>query len=91
MYEKTNNMGSDQVRHKPGCIVTEDGWRLEILNLESRVIVLHVAKTKALISFAVTAKLIWAFVFVYADCWFSNAAAQIWFTLTCFHISGRHG
>ena len=22
--EKTNNLGSDQVRHKPGCAVTED-------------------------------------------------------------------
>ena len=22
--EKTNNLGSDQVRHKPGCTVTED-------------------------------------------------------------------
>ena len=34
-------------------------------------------KTKALISFAVTAKLICAFVFAYADCWFSHEAAQI--------------
>ena len=31
---KTNNFGSDQVRHKPGCTVTEDDWRLEILDLE---------------------------------------------------------
>ena len=23
--EKTNNLDSDQVRHKPGCTVTEDG------------------------------------------------------------------
>ena len=23
--EKTNNLGSDQVRHKQGCTVTEDG------------------------------------------------------------------
>ena len=23
--EKTNNLGSDQVRHKPDCTVTEDG------------------------------------------------------------------
>ena len=28
--EKTNNLGSDQVRHKPGCTVTEDCQRLEI-------------------------------------------------------------
>ena len=38
---------------------------------------MRVAKTKALISFAVTAKLICAFVFAYADCWFSHAAAHI--------------
>ena len=30
---------------------------------------IRVAKTKALISFAVTVKLIWVFVFAYADCW----------------------
>ena len=35
------------------------------------------AKTKALNSFAVTAKLMCAFVFAYADCWFSHAAAHI--------------
>ena len=34
------------------------------------------AKTKALISFAVTAKLICAFVFAYADCWLSHEAAH---------------
>ena len=38
---------------------------------------IRVAKTKALISFAVTAKLICAFVFAYADCWFSHEAAQL--------------
>ena len=36
-----------------------------------------VAKAKALISHAVTARLICAFVFAHADCWFSGAAAQI--------------
>ena len=40
---------------------------------------MRVAKTKALISFAVTAKLICAFVFAYADCWFSHEVAQIMF------------
>ena len=35
-------------------------------------------KTKALISFTVTAKLICAFVFAYAKSWFSHDAAQIW-------------
>ena len=38
---------------------------------------MRVVKTKALISFAVTAKLICAFVFAYADSWFSHAAAQL--------------
>ena len=38
---------------------------------------MRVAKTKALISFAVTAKLICAFVFAYADCWFSHEAAHL--------------
>ena len=33
---KTNNVVSEQVRHKQGCTSTEDGWRLEILDLESR-------------------------------------------------------
>ena len=31
---------SDQVRHKPACTATEDGYRLEISDLESRGIVL---------------------------------------------------
>ena len=35
-------------------------------------------KTKALISFAVTAKLICVFVFAYADCWLSHAVAHIY-------------
>ena len=38
---------------------------------------IYVAKTKALISFAVTAKLICVFVFAYAERWFSHDAAQI--------------
>ena len=36
-----------------------------------------VAKTEALISCAVTAQLICAFVFAYAFCWFSDAVAEI--------------
>ena len=35
------------------------------------------AKTKALITCAVIAQLICAFVFAYADCWFSHAAAHV--------------
>ena len=38
---------------------------------------IRVAKTKVRISFAVTAKLICAIVFAYADCWFSHAAAYM--------------
>ena len=38
---------------------------------------IRVAKTKALISFAVTAKLICVFVFAYAKRWFSHGAAQM--------------
>ena len=42
------------------------------------------AKTKALISFAVTAKLICAFVFAYADCWCSHEVAHFMVVLvTC--------
>ena len=41
-HEKTNNLGSDQVPHKPGCTVTEDDKRLQISDLESRGIVLSV-------------------------------------------------
>ena len=38
---------------------------------------MYVAKTKALISFAVTAKLICVFVFAYAKCWFSHEQAHV--------------
>ena len=39
-HEKTNVLVSDLVRHKPGCTATEEGYRLEISDLESRGIVL---------------------------------------------------
>ena len=35
------------------------------------------SENKGLISFAVTAKLIYVFVFTYADCWFSHEAAHL--------------
>ena len=38
--EKTGLRVSDQVRHKPGCTVTEDSQRLDISDLGSRRIVL---------------------------------------------------
>ena len=68
---------SDQVPHKPGCSATEDGWRFVISDLGSRGIVFRVVKTKVLISFAVTPKLICAFVFAYAKSRFSHDAAHI--------------
>ena len=40
---------------------------------------IRVAKTKALISFAVTAKRICVFVFAYANCSFSNSRTQLYF------------
>ena len=39
-----------------------------------------VVKTKALISYAIGAWLICAFGFAYADCWFTDAAAQVFKT-----------
>ena len=45
--------------------------------MKKRKCTIHLAKTKALISFAVTAKLICALGFVYADCWFSHEAAHL--------------
>ena len=44
---------------------------------------MHVAKTKVLISFAVTARLICVFVFANAKCWFSHDVAHI---VHCFLI-----
>ena len=46
---------------------------------------IRVAKTKALISFAVTAKLICAFGFAYADCLFSHEVVHLLFF---FHKMG---
>ena len=65
---------SDQVQHKPACTVTEETQNLENLG---RKCTIRVAKTKTLISFAVTAKLICVFVFAHANCWFSHAQAHI--------------
>ena len=61
------------VRHKPGCTSTEDSQsRLEHLDLESK----GVAKTDALISYALTAQLVCFFDFAYAKSRFSYDAAQ---------------
>ena len=42
--EKTNNMVSDQVRHKSTCTSTEDGLRQDILDLESTAILISVQR-----------------------------------------------
>ena len=69
---------SDQVRHKPGC-ARHLRW-LEARNFgfrKWRDCSIHIAKTKALISFPVTVKLICVFVFAYAKSQFSHDAAHI--------------
>ena len=48
-----------------------------IKRLRCRKIVIRVVKTKALISFTVTAKLFYIFVFAHAKIWFSHDAALI--------------
>ena len=51
------------------------------------------AKTKALTSFAVTAKLVCAFVFADANCWFSDEVAHIKFkqlsTIETTHVARK--
>ena len=71
MHEKTNNLG-----FRPGPTQTRlysHGIKLEAENFvfkKKRNCTIRVAKTKALISCAVTAQLICGFVFAYANCWF---------------------
>ena len=77
-HEKTNNGVSNQVRHKPSVCRK---W-LEAGNFglrKERNCTIPLAKTKSLISFAVTAKLICVFVFAYAICWFSHEVAHLSF------------
>ena len=77
VHEKNNNLrfrpGPTQTRlnkHRRWLKAGNFGFR------KKRNRTIRVAKTKALISFAVTAKLICAFVFVYANCCFSHAKAH---------------
>ena len=67
----------DQVRHNPSCKATEARILKFWECVQRRKCSIHVAKTKAPISFAVTAKLICVFVFANADCRFSHEAAQM--------------
>ena len=75
MREKTNNLG-----FRPG----PTNWPVNLGFKKKRHCTIYGAKTKALISRAVTARLICGFVFAYADCWFSYAAAHI--AYYCFII-----
>ena len=50
------------------------GWKFWIKKVEE--LFYPSSVTKVLISFTVTAELICAFVFAYADCWFSHVAAH---------------
>ena len=50
---------------------------------------IRIAKAKTLISFAVTAKLIYVFVFAYAKSRFSHDAAQIIINAVMYHIITR--
>ena len=75
--EKTNNLCFRPCPTKTG-LYKHRRW-LEAGNFrfrKKRNCTVHVAKTKTLISFAVTVKLICAFLFAYANCWFSHAKAQ---------------
>ena len=67
MRDKTNILG----------IPTRSDTNLTVQSQKQDRSTVHAAKTKALISCAVTAQLICGFVFAYANCWFSHALAHI--------------
>ena len=47
--------------------------------------IICIVKTKVLISFAVTAKLVCAFVYAHANCWFSREMAHIFGHVAIYH------
>ena len=74
-HEKINNVVSET-----GPIRTEHRSRLEAENFKvrkKRNLTIRVVKIKVLMCFAVTAKLICAFVFAYAKCWVSHDVAHL--------------
>ena len=73
-HEKTSNIVSEQARCKQATQAQKMARRLKLWILEVKGCNICVAKTKALISFAVTAKLICAFGFAYTDYLFHEAA-----------------
>ena len=78
LSEKTNNLG-----FRPGLTqisLYSHKSRLEAFDFglkKKRDCTIRVAKTKALIRFMVTAKLVCAFVFAYTDCWFSHSGVHL--------------
>ena len=72
-HEKTSNIVSEQARRKQATQAQKLARRLKLWILEAKGCIC-VAKTQALISFAVTAKLICAFGFAYTDYFFHEAA-----------------
>ena len=88
--EKTGLRGFRPVPTQTG-LYSHRRW-LEAWNFvyrKKRDCTIYVAKTKALISFAVTAKLICAFVFAYAIVRFSNDTAQIYIDIHCTLIDKK--
>ena len=78
VHEKTNNLGFRPGPTQTG-LYSHRRW-IEAENFGFRKqgnCTIRLVKTKALISFAVTAKLICAFVFTYADCWLSHVVAYM--------------
>ena len=60
----------------PNMSDTNRAVQVQKMAIEAGNCTIPVAKTKALINIAVTAKLICAFVFAYAKCQFSHGVAQ---------------
>ena len=82
LREKTNNLGCRPSLTQTGLYSHSDRSRLEAWNFgykKKRDCTIHGAKTKMLISCAVTciAQLLCAFVFAYAICWFSYVVVHI--------------
>ena len=84
--KKTNNLG---IRQGPTqTSMYSQRSRLETWNSgfkRKRNCAILLVKTKSLISFTVTAKLICSFVFAYADCWFSDD--PLTFIATCIVVN----
>ena len=76
-HEKTNVLVSHTSNTNQALQLHKMARGLKFWIRKYRNCTIYVAKTKALISFAVTAKLICVFVFAYTKCLFSHDAAHI--------------